>query len=65
MDGEELDLAVGLIIEAHGPELDRTAFDVAAREFTSLLGLRDRLWARYLLVVRGLGNGSFYQEIPK
>jgi len=25
MDGEELDLAVGLIIEAHGPELDRTA----------------------------------------
>ena len=49
MTTEELDLIVGLIIEAHGRTLARPAFDEAARPLVPTLGLRDRLWARYLL----------------
>ena len=56
---EELDLAVGLIIEAHGRELTRLAFDEAARDLVSLQGLRDRLWARYLLA----RHGSSYRGV--
>ena len=53
MTTEEIDIAVGLIIEAHGHELARPAFDEAARDFVPIQGLRDRLWARYLLVRHG------------
>lgn len=57
MTTKELDLAVGLIIEAHGNGLTREAFDDVSKDLAPTLGLRDRLWARYLLA-RG---GSSYQ----
>jgi hypothetical protein len=50
---EDLDVAVGLIVEAHGRELAREAFDEVARGLLPTLGLLDRAWARYLLAVRG------------
>ena len=45
----EFDIAVSLIIEAHGQGLDRATFDAVARDLVPLQGHRDRLWARYLL----------------
>jgi hypothetical protein len=53
MTTEELDLAVDLIIQAHGQTLDRSTFENVARNLTPTLGVRDRMWARYLLAVRG------------
>ena len=46
---EELDIAVGLIIESYGKELDRITFESVSRDLVPLQGHRDRLWARYLL----------------
>jgi hypothetical protein len=50
---EDLDAAVSLIVQAHGRELARAAFDAVARGLVPTQGLLDRLWARYLLAVRG------------
>jgi hypothetical protein len=50
---EDLDAAVSLIVEAHGRELTRAAFDAVARGLLPTLGLLDRAWARYLVAARG------------
>ncbi len=55
---EEEGVALSLIIEAHGHGLTRSAFDEVARDFVSHLGVRDRLWACYLLA---RPPGSFYR----
>jgi len=50
MTVEEMDMVVEIIAEVYRDDLEYEKFDGMAYDVNSMQGIRDRLWARYLIL---------------